>query len=236
SLAIPKDFTDDALEALYEGLGAHARAHNVVILGGDTTRSLGPLIINIAVVGEVPEGEVLLRSGAREGDRIFVSGPLGDAAAGLHALFAAHNDDLAHRLTKRHQAPRPRLTLGRALAATGQVHAAIDLSDGLSTDLGHILHRSAVGAIVNAGAIPLSDDLQSYGAREGLDTIRLALDGGEDYELLICGDASLGEHFAELSDIGEIVASKEPLGLIRHPDGTTEPLTSQGWDPFSKEI
>ena len=163
------------LQGFSDGLVDMSQRYGIALAGGDTTR--GPLAISIQVMGWVPAGQALLRSGAQAGDGIYVSGTLGDAAAGLMSL---KDDILADDfLARRFYDPTPRLALGQWLR--GKATAALDVSDGLLQDLGHILNQSQVGACVEVDRLPLSTALQ-----EKLDPqqqLHLALAGGEDFEL-----------------------------------------------------
>ncbi len=173
SLSLPH-IDPDWLRAFSQGLFALADAHRCELIGGDTTA--GPLCISITILGEVTPGQALLRSGARVGDDIYVSGTLGDARVALEALQGLRALS-AHQLAvlrPRLERPTPRLALGQALC--GIASAAIDLSDGLWGDLQHILHRSGVGATLH---VPL---LQPVLQQHGLD-YAVALNGGDDYEL-----------------------------------------------------
>jgi thiamine-monophosphate kinase len=169
-------------DRLYAGLRARAREAGVDIAGGNVTRAQA-LSITIALLGEVPSA-TLRRDAARAGDEIFVTGTVGDAAAGWRILEGKlRARDWGRRyLVGRLLAPRARLYAGRQLASMRPAPAAIDLSDGLLQDLGHILERSGVGAEIDAEALPLS---AAYREVVG-DDRTLALSGGEDYELLFC--------------------------------------------------
>lgn len=204
SLSLP---TDDAdwLDAFLDGFLALAAQHDVALVGGDTTR--GPLSICVTVHGLVPEAQALRRDGARAGDEIWVTGTLGDAAAGL-AAAGSGNAFLRQRLDR----PTPRVAAG--LALRGLAHAAIDVSDGLLADLGHVLQASGVGARVRCEALPTSPGL----AASVTDAARwpLQLAGGDDYEL--CFTAAPAQHAAiaaalaasatDATVIGEIDASR----------------------------
>jgi len=184
ALALPR--ADEAfLEGFSRGLLALADAHGCELIGGDTT--CGPLNICISVFGQVPPNDpangagALLRSGARSGDDLYVSGTLGDARLALEVFRAAATlDGEAFDLVRRAmELPQPRVSLGMALR--GVASSAIDLSDGLLGDLGHVLRRSGVGAVVEVNALPLSAVLRA----QAVSLQRLcALSGGDDYELL----------------------------------------------------
>ncbi len=168
------------LAAFAAGLADSARYHDLCLVGGDTTR--GPLTISIQVGGSVASGEALTRSGARVGDLVFVSGTLGDAAGGLQLLQGATSTDFTaehEELVARFRRPRGRTELGAVLR--GIATAAIDVSDGLLADLGHIARQSGVGAQIGVAGVPLSAALRaSFPADVALE---LAVCGGDDYEL-----------------------------------------------------
>ncbi|MCW7536614.1 thiamine-phosphate kinase [Aquabacterium sp. A7-Y] len=172
------------LEAFAGGLLALADAHGCELVGGDTTR--GPLVINITVYGEVPPGAALLRSGARAGDELWVSGVLGDARLALEAFRGTVSLPGEHfeRARRAMELPTPRVALGMALR--GIASSAIDLSDGLIGDLGHVLRRSGVGATLWADALPHSALLAGQPERWRREC---SLAGGDDYELLFCAPA-----------------------------------------------
>jgi thiamine-monophosphate kinase len=197
SLGIPEGITAEQISEFYRGFKALIRKHKVDLVGGDTCSSEVDLVISVTVLGEVEKKKMLTRAGARPGDRIFVTGALGDSAAGLELLQAKgkglrakdSNVNSAFRiphsaLIKRHLRPVPRVETGRKLALSGCVTSLIDISDGLSSDLAHICEQSGVGADVYAEKIPFSKEIKA--AAKYLKTIPLhyALAGGEDYELL----------------------------------------------------
>lgn len=171
------------LEAFSSGLFAMAAPYNCVLAGGDTTR--GPLCISIQVHGTVAPGRALMRSGANAGDRIFVSGPLGDGAAALAMLQRQLNvpaESSRDYLLARFYEPQPQLLLGQELL--GVASACIDISDGLVADLTHICKASGLTAVVDVDALPLSD---TWSALVNQEQGRLwALTGGDDYQLLFC--------------------------------------------------
>jgi thiamine-monophosphate kinase len=182
NLAIREGINARFCDRLYTGLAEAARLNETDIVGGNITRA-SELTITITVIGEIADA-ALRRDTAKPGDDIFVTGTIGDAAAGLRILSGNTKARGQARkfLTERYLNPTARLTAGRRLARIKPVPAAIDISDGLVQDLGHILKRSKVGAEVDTGAIPLSE---AYRALFGSDAT-LALNGGDDYELLFC--------------------------------------------------
>ena len=168
TLALPDKFDPARIEAIYAGMNALARKHGVAIVGGETTTNPERLLLSIALLGTVPRSRQVLRSGAKAGDAIFVTGALGGSLSGRHLDF------------------EPRLAEARWLAERFTVHAMMDLSDGLAGDLRHILEASGVGAELLASAIPISRaaKLQSRAESSAKPPLLAALTDGEDFELL----------------------------------------------------
>ena len=241
SIAIPEDCQLDYLEQIYNGIKNLAAKFEVNVLGGDTTSSRIDLIINIVVQGIVSKEELLCRDAARPEDIIFSTGFLGDSRAGLHLILnkIASDTQALKSLLKAHRVPEPHLREGRFLARQQGVHAAIDTSDGLSSDLGHIVEESRVGARLFADKIPVSQELMDFCTRFNFNPIDYALDGGEDYTLLCTitpqsanqiANAFEKEFKRRLFKIGEITAEKQ-LMLV-YPDAKTKPIIPTGWDHF----
>jgi thiamine-monophosphate kinase len=215
------------------GLAEDQTEFAIGLLGGDTVATPGPLTLSLTAIGQVPKGAALLRSGARPGDDVWVSGTLGDAALGLKVLQGELDVTAQARahLTGRYRLPQPRLALGRALR--GIAHAAIDVSDGLLADLGHILETSGVGAELRADALPLSAAARNLpGARDA------ALSGGDDYELLFTAPADAREAIAAVDEqldlpltrIGEIHSGN---GLrVLDAAGQEIQVEHAGWQHF----
>jgi thiamine-monophosphate kinase len=174
ALGLPRGTASATVGGIARGLGACARTFGVAVVGGNVSRA-NALSLTVTVLGAVPEGRAVLRSGARPGDLVAVTGTLGDAALGLRP-------GAARALARRQRRPLPRLAAGRALA--GVVRAAIDVSDGLVQDLGHLCRASRVGARIGAHELPLSPAYRRAVARHA-DPWRAALAGGEDYELVV---------------------------------------------------
>ena len=241
SIAIPDDCHLDYLEAIYSGIKDLAASFDVNVLGGDTTSSKKDLIINIVVQGIVSKEELLCRDAARAGDLIFSTGFLGDSKAGLHLILNQIDADTARlaALLKAHLVPQPHLAEGRFLARQPGVHAAIDTSDGLSSDLAHIAEESRVGARLYADKIPISPNLEDFCIRFDFDPVDYALSGGEDYTLLCTiapqhadkiANAFEKEFKRPLFAIGEITA-KQQIEVV-FTDGKTKSITPTGWDHF----
>lgn len=174
TLGLPNDYDPHFVERIYEGMGALARQHGVAIVGGETTTSPERMFISIALTGFVPSGKAVLRSGAKAGDAIFVTGELGGSLAGKHLDF------------------EPRLAEARWLAAHFKIHAMIDLSDGLAGDLRHILNASHVGAELGSDMVPISRaaKLAARASTSARPPQLAALTDGEDFELLFTVAAS----------------------------------------------
>ena len=235
------------LQGFSEGLFALADAHDCPLVGGDTTK--GPLNICITVFGETPPGQALLRSGARAGDDIWVSGTLGDAALALHCLWGRDTlaEDALTLARQRLEQPTPRVALGQALR--GIATAAADVSDGLLGDLGHILQRSGVGAEVDAASAIHLIATYAYptwasGTFDAKNTsttavLRYILSGGDDYELVFTAPPALRSEVARaghasatpVTRIGRIVAGQGVQILA--PDGSPLHGDWASFDHFS---
>jgi thiamine-monophosphate kinase len=224
TLALPRNFEAEFVEAIYSGMSVLARRHDVAIVGGETTTNPERILISIALLGTVPRGKNVLRSGAEVGDAIFVSGELGGSLTGKHLDF------------------EPRLDEARWLTQNFSIHAMLDVSDGLAGDLRHILKASRVGAQLHSTAIPISREARRSAKAESSTKTPLlaALTDGEDFELLFTVaskdavpllDAWKGQFpKIELSCIGKITAGE---GItIRDKEGV-RPLTAHGYEHFS---
>lgn len=182
SIALPDDISQEWIEEFFIGYRTASERFNVALMGGDTCRSKCGVTVNILVVGEVARAHVKYRSGARVGDRIFVTGCLGDSAAGLKALIEGVD---APELIREHHNPTPHLAEGAWLGQQSGVGAMMDISDGVGSDLRHILKASGVGATVELDAIPISLEVLSAADKNRWNAMELALSGGEDYKLLL---------------------------------------------------
>ncbi len=235
SLALPTHRVGDWLDDFLRGMARAARRFGLVLAGGDTAK-YPTVAINITVIGEAPHGRAVLRSGARPGDVLCVSGRLGAAQLGLELfLRGLHRERRWRALLQTHLYPPLRLALGQQLARHGIASAMIDTSDGLSTDLAHVCGASGVGARVLAGRIPAVRVPEGLRARS-FDAFELALHGGEDYELLFTVPRrrlkKLPRSFrgVRITPIGEIVRGRS-IVLVGE-DGRESPLTPRGWDHF----
>jgi thiamine-monophosphate kinase len=236
--ALPKTLEDDWVERFAAGLAEDQRFYRVDLLGGDSVATSGPAALTLTAIGEVAEGAEIRRGGARPGDRVWVSGTVGDAFLGLGALRGAYPDlPAADRaaLVGRFQLPEPRTALGPRLA--GIAHAMLDVSDGLLADLGHICAASGVRATVRLDSLPLSGAARRLVEAEPELAPQLAT-GGDDYELLFAAPPEAGAAISRLAaelglpitEIGAIEPG-ESVGLV-DSGGNPVPVAATGWRHF----
>lgn len=235
-LACPGDTELAEISAFLKGALDEAGRHQVALVGGDTCRSPGPWLISVTVEGSAPAGRAVGRDGARPGDLVMVSGTLGDSALALQLLREGKTPEAA--LLERHHRPRAQVELGRLLGERQLVNAMIDLSDGLSGDLEHILQASRVDACIDEPQLPLSAPFrQAVAAQPALR--ELALCGGEDYQLLftvprdkVTAVTALGAELSvPIAVIGQVSAGAGSLSL-RDGAGRVRPLRVSGYDHF----
>ena len=210
SLSLPGSTPTSWVLDFMNGFRTLSDKYGTVLRGGDTTGSLHQVCINVTVIGDCPSGSAKLRSTARPGDLICVTGTLGDSAAGLRAVIDGDSSEIARRLTERHYRPIPRVEEGVTLRTSAGVHAMMDISDGIASDILHIMEESGVAAEIDLNRIPVSADLLSFAGAKGLSAIDLACCGGEDYELLF----TVSEDSEALLDIPHTV-----IGRILPPSG-----------------
>jgi thiamine-monophosphate kinase len=239
SLALPAERTGAWLDHLLVGMRRAARHLGLRLVGGDTS-CYPSVVLNITVLGEIERGRALLRSGARPGDLIYVSGRLGNAQLGLEMLRRG----LAHKpgvkqAVRTHLYPRIRIALGRWLARKSIGSAMMDISDGLSTDLTRLCEASKVGARIFEERVPQAVLPRLFAGPSGLpalDPLEMALHGGDDYELLFtvpphrAGRLRAAPGARELHCIGEITRKKQIV--LVEANGRERPLESRGWDSF----
>jgi len=213
---------------VFGGVAEACGEFNVYPIGGDTTRA-DALTVDVAILGEL-EAEPVLRSGARPGHLLAVTGELGASAAGLLALEEGREG--FGRLKARHLRPRPRVGAGKAAARLG-AGAMIDLSDGLASDVRHVCEGSGVGCAVDLDRLPLSDDTRELAASLGRDATGLAATGGEDYELLVSAPERILQVLAETAGVPvTIVGEVTPSGIrFRRGGRTVDGLA--GFDHFA---
>jgi thiamine-monophosphate kinase len=233
TVSVPRDTTDAWFAAYAAGLAEDQAAFGITLLGGDTTSTPGPVSLSLTALGTVAPGQAIRRSGARPGDLLCVTGTIGDGALGLRAARGELRDPDGV-LADRYRLPRPRLGVARH----GLVSAALDVSDGLVQDVGHICRASGCAAEIEAEAVPLSPRARVAGHALGPDALRLILTGGDDYELAM---AVPPEHLAALrkaagavpvTPIGRFLAGPSRV-TVRAADGREVPLGRGGWDHFA---
>lgn len=241
SVAWPKEIEVAWLDEFFTGLAALAKESGTALLGGDTTGTPGPIIINVAVLGHADPAHLKLRSAAQIGDVICVTGCLGDSAGGLQLLLsdldgAADEDSLA--LLRAHHRPRPHLKEGQWLAQQPAVHAMMDVSDGIDSDVQRIMEASKVGARIILNDLPISDALRRTAAANGWNSLELAAAGGEDYCLLCTVDPRAFPKIAELF-AAEFDCPLTCIGTITDTgkleyelNGAMIDLKKHGWDHF----
>jgi thiamine-monophosphate kinase len=226
------------------GLAQAAREYGVAVIGGDTVASPGALIVTVTLTGQVPAAQMLRRSGAKPGDLVFVTGPLGEAAAGLEILRQGLSlaPDLQEPLIEAHLMPRPHLQAGRLLARQGLASALIDISDGVATDLYHICRAGGVGARINQTGVPVSPRVQAAAPHLSRDPLDLALTGGEDYLLLFtCPPAHAGRLPQSFTGaglappllLGHIVSGDRVI--LETPAGEVD-ISGRGYDHFRLDL
>ena len=213
SIALPKSTSQSAAQQLLSGVQQLAAEYDVCLAGGDTNSWNGPLVLNTTVLGHPIAAQPVLRSGAQSGDAILLTGPCGGSLAGRHLTFP------------------PRLHEARWLIARAEIHAMLDLSDGLAQDLGQLCRASQVGARIESDCIPITAGLVP---RNGLTPLEQALYDGEDFELLLAVSEADAQRLLTQPDrppgltrIGQVTAAREML--LVNPDGTAQPLSTRGW-------
>ena len=231
AIALPAQWQPDDALALYRGLGELAAQSATDVVGGDTIRSAGPLTISLTVLGQIPAAELLTRRGARPGNALYVTGTLGRAAAGLRLLETGRPIPEALAIATQAQLrPQPRLSAARALATSGVVTAMMDLSDGIATDLHRLCLASGVGAIIQRALLPI-DPVVDAACRwlaapdNNNDPLQLALQGGEDFELLFTAPPAAADTLRArlaplpVTRIGQITTETDVL--LRENDDTS---------------
>lgn len=243
SIAIPPACSSAQIQQLYGGMMQAGAPYQVRLIGGDTSASQKGLFLNITLTGVVKPRRALLRSDARIGDLMYVTGTLGDSRAGLELLTSRRRPMLRRKDTRfllaRHHRPSARIAEGLWLVEQGLAGAAIDLSDGLTGDLRHICDESGVGAEILAGSLPVSPACRAYAMACGLDPAQIALQGGEDYELLFTVPRRKQSRFERLlaktgfrmTCIGSIISRAAGLRL-RTDAGTSQPLPITSYEHF----
>lgn len=243
SLCLPSSLEPEWLQSWLSGVSAILAEQGCVLIGGDTVRGRD-LVISVTVIGQAAGGQILYRTGARPGDMVYVSGPLGSAAAGL-ALFQRAKEEGTdpgqwpqwQDLLDAHLNPTPQIELGQQLGLSGCVSAMQDISDGLATDLAHICHESGTGSVLSAERLPALPSLDSAAVFLAQDRLDLLLKGGEDYQLLFTVHPGR-EKELEASLMNSPRHRIYPVGMITEgqgvilekSDGTRSDITFQGYE------
>ena len=250
SIGLTKDTKVKYVEEIYRGIKEDAKKFNIDIVGGNTALSKDKIFVDIFLIGEIEPEFLLLRSGAKTGDKILVTGNLGDSSAGLEII---ENPDIKFKgikLEKRyknnlkiaHLNPCPRLVEGRIIVKTNLANSMMDISDGLSSDLTKICEASGVGAIIWGDKIPISKETLAFAKSIKKSPLNFALHGGEDYELLLTSppeNANLiiqkiqGKTKTKVTELGEIKDKEFGIKIIK-TDGKITSLNSWGWNHFKK--
>ena len=229
SLALPPGFDPQWLHGFSSGFKELCSEFNCVLAGGDTVQSTDRIVISVTVIGEAETGRVVYRKNSAVGDDIWVSGYLGHAACGLELCkIGQDREPLFKPLVEAHLDPQPRVELGRKLAGSGSVHAMMDLSDGLATDLAHICEQSGVEAIIDSEKLVVSNILEEGASRVDIDPVELVLSGGEDYELVFTAAAADRTLLEEIAlDAGVRLTC---VGFVREGQGVKlrQPVTEGG--------
>lgn len=231
SIALPDTFDTEYGEQLFKGLKAIFEEFHVNLLGGDTVKTKGPLVVNLTVVGEVPAGRAVYRSGAHAGDVVFVTNKVGSAAAGLYALL---NELPGYEILKKaHQMPVPQVELGTALRLNG-VHSLNDISDGVSSELNEIAAASSVDIYVDEAKLPLEPKLIQLSKEAGLNPYQFAWQGGEDFQLIGTMSGAQYERFSlkeSIAIIGHVEAGEGRL-FVTDIHGKTTQIEAKGYNHF----
>ena len=234
SLSMPKDFPLDDARALFKGLQDCAAGYGCTLAGGETTSTPGPVTITVTAIGTAIPGNAVYRSGAQAGDSLYVSGTIGDTMAGLMAF--QKNIPAFDTLKNKFIAPVARVELARKLADNYKLNAMIDVSDGVATDLRHILEESGVGSEIYADSLPLSDEYCDFASEHIDDPVSFALASGEEFELLFTSNdknmpAQLNLNGQQITRIG-MITDKTGICELVTPDGLKNILASKGYEHF----
>ncbi len=237
SSILPRDTDEKWIAAFARELGKIQDKYGFALIGGDTVSHDAPITLTMTMIGEVKTGKALLRSGAKTGDYIYVSGTIGDAALGLKSAKGEipHNDYLIDR----YNIPQPRVELGKKLI--GIANAAIDISDGLIADLSHICKCSKVSSMVNSDDVPLSEEVRKLCHKGELTMLETILTGGDDYELLFTASPEKESEINEISEelslpitkIGEITLQSKNKVSILDNTGLEIEIQSSGYRHYS---
>ncbi len=244
SLGLKADMPVADVEAIYQGFIAELNPFGASVIGGNITKTMEAIFIDITLIGEVERDKLMRRSTARVGDAILVTGYPGQAAAGLKMMLGSKpiKNLKKHPLVRAFNSPSHRVKEGQAVANSKLASAMIDTSDGFLGDLGHICQESGVGALLNQDVFPISEDLREGASQLILDPYELFLQESDDYELIItCPPENTGQIQSVINSVSDIPVTE--VGLITDtvgefqlilPDGSQRPIKPAGWDHFAK--
>jgi thiamine-monophosphate kinase len=248
SVSVPLRWDGERMKRLYDGLYSCAERYGVAVIGGDTTSAPEHLVVSVTVIGSVEAGQAIRRSGARPGQLVFVTGPTGLSAGGLHGLLNKRSakigqavDLVPHRLIQAHRRPAPSVKAGRLLLTNGWATSLNDVSDGVASEAWEIAEASNVRLVLKETSLPLSGELAAYAHDNGIQPLEWVLYGGEDYVLLGTIDRQhelvMREHFRmegiPLFIIGEVEAGSPEVVLVSAM-GTSKPIHKRGYNHFTK--
>ena len=240
SLGLPRKFMQKDVEEIARGLNAGAREYGAYVIGGDTNEA-SDLVVSVSLFGTAKRKALMLRSGAKAGDIVAVTGFFGKTAAGLRLLLDGYaaSKELREVLLRSVCMPKARLKEGLALCGSGAVSASIDSSDGLAWSLHELARTSGVGFVVNS--VPVADEVLRFAEFNGLDALELALYGGEEYELVVTvkpkrwveAETAVEAAGGRLLPIGKVVRDKQ---VLLNVDGETCAVESRGWEHFKSTL
>lgn len=245
SLGLPSKFPVIDYDQLFQGIKDELSQYSAHLIGGNLAKTERKLIVDVTLLGEVHPDHLLSRSGSKVGDKIFVTGRLGESGAGFHILetFGQYYPEKYANLVKAHLQPTPRIEAGKMIAETKMVTSMIDISDGIASDLYHICRMSGVGAEIQSECIPLPENIEEVSEIAHTNPLDIALYSGEDYELLFTVKPDvISTLITEISDklslliteIGHIVTRAEGYHLIDAQQNRI-PILPKGWNHFQKE-
>jgi thiamine-monophosphate kinase len=243
SIALPADTEKAYVYDVYRGLRDCAREFACPLVGGNTSRLPGRIMISTTVLGEAAKGSIVYRTGASPGDGVFVTGTTGDSALGLKVLAEYGEKALRGRFRRavlKHLDPAPRLSLAKALAQRAGVSSMIDVSDGFLLDLKRLCRSSRVSAVVKGALMPVSDELRAYYGRGRKAVETLVLTGGEDYELIFTAPKGRSREIARVSkgfgvritEVGEIVRVQKKAVRVFGNNGAELGFRAMGFEHF----
>jgi thiamine-monophosphate kinase len=240
SVSVPPSWDADRMKRLYDGLYECAKRFGVAVIGGDTTSAPNQLVVTVTIIGTVEAGQAIRRSGAKPGQFVFLTGPTGLSAGGLHGLLNKA-EPLSTRLVQAHRRPIPSVRAGRLLLERGWGASLNDVSDGIASEAWEIAEASGAKLLLKETLLPLSGELASYARDNGLQPLDFALYGGEDYVLLGTADKRFEQEMREcfraegipLFVIGEVEAGESEV-VMETASGAYKPVHKRGYNHFPK--